>query len=137
MISLLQNWIVLININYIEIDYEADVLCAGIPPQAELEYAFLTRRGGFISEEPASEKKASGKTMSEKSAAGGSGKEKTAPDESAAGGSGEEKTAPEEAVSEKPKEKLPGKVSVHGGWIRLCLPPESGILLRWRQTEKR
>jgi hypothetical protein len=55
-----ESWIVLININYIEIDYEADVLCAGIPPQAELEYAFLTRRGGFISEEPASEKKASG-----------------------------------------------------------------------------
>ncbi|SDK83819.1 alpha-glucosidase [Sarcina sp. DSM 11001] len=177
-----ESWIVLININYIEIDYEADVLCAGIPPQAELEYAFLTRRGGFISEEPASEKKASGKTMSEKSAAGGTGKEKTAPDESAAGGTGEgktapgesaaggtgegktapgesaagvsgkektalgesaaggigeEKTAPEESVSEKPKEKLPGKVSVHGGWIRLCLPPESGILLRWRQTEKR
>jgi hypothetical protein len=77
------------------------------------------------------------KTAPGESAAGGSGEEKTAPGESAAGGSGKEKTAPVESVSEKPKEKLPGKVSVHGGWIRLCLPPESGILLRWRQTEKR
>ena len=78
-----------------------------------------------------------GKTAPGESAAGGTGEGKTAPGESAPGGSGEEKTAPEESVSEKPKEKLPGKVSVHGGWIRLCLPPESGILLRWRQTEKR
>ena len=42
-----ESWIVLININYIPIDYAARVIYAGIPEEAELTCILLTGRDGY------------------------------------------------------------------------------------------
>ncbi|MDO5476501.1 MAG: glycoside hydrolase family 13 protein [Eubacteriales bacterium] len=44
-------YVVVLNINYIPIEYEADLTYAGIPADAELDYLLRTDRGGYV--EPA------------------------------------------------------------------------------------
>ena len=48
-----ESWIVIININHIEIDYTARVTYAGIPPEAELKVLFFTGRETCLTPAPA------------------------------------------------------------------------------------
>lgn len=96
-----ESFIVLININHIPIDYQADVTCAGVPPRAELECLLRTDRSGFYAD-PA--------------------------------------LLPGDARSQKDKDTVPDEtlmpVYISDGILRIVLPPESGILLRWRPDQE-
>ncbi len=88
-------YIVLININHIEVEYRADITCAGVTPVAEFECLLRTDRGGY-----------------------------TAVDS----------LMPVNPIEQKEMHKS-GSVKrfyTTDGILRINLPPESGVLLRWK-----
>lgn len=99
-----ETYIVLININYIPIDYEADVVYAGLPVQAKMECLLRTGREGV--------QYAPHRTDCPELAA----------------------DQPQDHSSVKDGTEPTGfaDIPVRDGRIRLTLPPESGFLLRWR-----
>jgi alpha-glucosidase len=96
-----ESFIVLININHIPIDYQADITCAGVPPRAELECLLRTDRSGFNADPALLPKDARRR----------------------------------EDIDTVPDERLM-PVYISDGILRIVLPPESGILLRWKPDQE-
>ena len=91
-------FIVLININHIELAYTADITCAGISPRAELECLLLTDSTSYIAADEVD------------------------PD-----------SVPTEEGS--PGNQMLKPTYITDGTLRINLPPQSGILLRWKPEE--
>ncbi|MDO5131483.1 MAG: glycoside hydrolase family 13 protein [Eubacteriales bacterium] len=155
-----ETYLVLFNINYIEIPYEVDVTFTGIPREARLEYILHTDRKGFrtaaVPDVPMNYSGTGRKTGQEKQPVFSCGGENAAPPaergtalsgevnagpsrekESVAPGGGnavppgEEEPASSAEKKDAPDAESLRPVPVHEGILCINLPPESGILLRW------